>query len=186
VTLLALDISSTAVGYVVVDADGIDFGSRTLKGKTLQVRIHAAYHALRLLLDEAQPTAVAYEQFAWHSRVSIVVPEVSIIAILLLLCEQRGITPSTVNVSEAKSALVGSGKGDKEAMLRAAATAFGYDPAQLAYHWRKKTTRNGRTVYRDWYAADADGVVAFEEHAADALGVARAAQQAIGALREAA
>lgn len=125
-TLLALDISSTAIGYVVLDGTVVrNRGTRLLKSKCLQTRVTMAYHALRLLLDEVQPTHLAYEGAAYHAQPLALIAQQNVVGVLLLLCEQRGLTAIAIPPAAAKKALTGQGNAPKAAMVAATQTAFG-------------------------------------------------------------
>jgi Holliday junction resolvasome RuvABC endonuclease subunit len=115
-TTLALDISSTAIGFVVRDGDSaLTLGTIKLKARRLNTRIAMAHLAFQNLLERHAPTAICFEgpAYAGHG----VVEQARVVGVLCLLAEQRGLEPVEIPPSSAKKALTGKGNANKELML---------------------------------------------------------------------
>lgn len=158
---IGLDASSTSIGWVYIE-DGKPrwVGTSTLKGDITQ-RIVAAYVLTNQLIDGwGGVSLVKLESPAFRFKGSGI-PQVRVSGAIILACTQRGIACEEVTPTAAKKALQGSGKADKEAMLKAAAQQLGYDITQLEFIAQRK----------DLWVARQDGNVVLTEHAADAVGV---------------
>lgn len=119
-TILALDVSSTHLGYVIYHAAVIDHGEKTLAGP-IELRCRQAYNWLWLLLDRMQqPDLIAVESPV-AQYVKALIPQVRVSGALLTLAGQRDIPVIEVSPAQAKRALAGSGAACKAAMQAAAA-----------------------------------------------------------------
>lgn len=162
--ILGLDISSTAIGYVLRNGVVFDRGVIRLNPKAhIGARCVAARDALAALLDQHVVDAIAVESPVARFA-SAIIPQCRVSGIALELAERRGIVACEITPAEAKKALAGDGDASKEQMLIAAARHFGFAADALTYIKRRG----------DWIAL-MSGMVVYTEHEADALGVAMAA-----------
>ena len=129
--LLALDISSTNIGYVVWDGDGAEtVGTLTLKGDLL-ARIVAAQPQIEALVERVQPDAIAYEGPAHRAHALSMVAQQRMVGIALLIAGLRKIPLVEIAPSAAKKALSGNGNANKQMMeMCAGAYLSGHDEHQ--------------------------------------------------------
>lgn len=118
--ILALDASSTAIGWVRWDGEAaLAHGTVTLKGDLIG-RIALAETAVADLLRRHAPDVVALEgpttRYASH-----VIAQQRVCGVLLLAIYRAGVLSLEISPSAAKKALTGKGNADKHAMQRAAA-----------------------------------------------------------------
>ena len=169
--ILGMDISSTAIGYVVRNGAVIDRGVIRLDGKAhIGARCVVARDALAALLDRIVVDAIAIESPVARFA-SAIIPQCRVGGVVLELAERRGIVTCEIAPAEAKRALASNGDASKAQMLAAAAAHFGYDGDALAY-----VARRG-----EWIAITS-GMGVYSEHEADALGVAMAAARKVEVL----
>lgn len=158
--ILGLDISSTAIGWVLLQGIVADRGVIRLDGKApIGQRCVAARDAVESLLDQHAVDAVAIESPVARFAKAII-PQARMSGVILELTERRGILTCEVTPSAAKLALAGDGAATKREMLQAAAGHFGYKAKELEYRH-----------YRDEWGAWRGEVRVYAEHHADALGV---------------
>jgi crossover junction endodeoxyribonuclease RuvC len=143
--LLALDISSTNIGYIVWDGDTVTlFGTIVIKGELFD-RLIKAHPQIEALIDRAQPDAVAYEGPAYKTSAMAMIAQQRMVGIALLVAGLRRLPVMEIAPATAKKALTGAGNANKHIMQ----------------------------FHANQYADRVD--VPFDEHQADALGVAMAA-----------
>jgi Holliday junction resolvasome RuvABC endonuclease subunit len=163
VLILGLDVSSTAIGYVVRNGAVVDRGVIRLDSKAqIGVRCVAAHDAVATLLDQHAVDLLAIESPV--VRFGSCVPQIRVSGAVLELAARRGLLTIEIAPKEAKRVLAGDGDASKQQMLMAAAEAFGFEIEALAYVMRRG----------DWIAITS-GCGVFCEHEADALAVAVAA-----------
>lgn len=159
--ILAFDLSSTAIGWVVRDGDRvIDRGVIRLPAADISERCLVAIREVNVLLDRYAVDAVAIESPVARFAKAII-PQIRVGAMVLLACAERSLAWCEVAPKEAKKALTEDGAATKREMLEAAASYFGYDADALIYR-----------CYKDEWIAELGGAVVIREHEADALGVA--------------
>jgi Holliday junction resolvasome RuvABC endonuclease subunit len=144
-TTLALDMSSTSIGWVAWnDSTATAHGTVNLGNRPLAQRLVVAEIAIMSLLERHQPACVAFEGGAKGSRHVNAVQALQRAAGVLVLCATRAGVP-TVEIAplQGKKALTGKGKSDKEQMI----------------------------AFASKYLSGA-----FDEHAADAVGIALASE----------
>jgi len=162
---IALDASSTTIGWVLAEDGKRRFsGTYKLKGN-IDERVERAYSFVSDLLarwpGEVLVTEAPVGRFA-----KALIPQVRVNGAVILACRHRGVQWREVTPSQAKKALTGGGKAEKQDMLCAAAYHLGYDGAELVYCVKSGT----------WRAINTDQKVLFDEHEADAVGVMLAAE----------
>jgi Holliday junction resolvasome RuvABC endonuclease subunit len=159
--ILALDISSTAIGWCFRNSAVVSRGVIRLSlNQHIGARCCVARDALEKLLDQHAVDLVAIESPVARFA-SAIIPQCRVSGALLELVARLDVLACEVAPAVAKLALTGDGAASKQQMLEAAAAHFGYKDRALAY-----VKRRG-----DWCAVS-DGAAAFWEHEADALGVA--------------
>jgi Holliday junction resolvasome RuvABC endonuclease subunit len=159
--ILALDISSTAIGWCLRNSAVVSHGVVRLDPKQcIGARCVAARNEITDLLLWRRPDVLAIESPVARFAKAII-PQCRVSGALLELAARLDVLACEVTPAAAKLALVGDGGASKQQMLEAAAEHFGYKDRALAY-----VKQRG-----DWCAVS-DGVVVFWEHEADALGVA--------------
>ncbi len=171
-TILALDASSTSIGWVLYDGAVLAHGAITLAHDDLNHRCRLARASVGgLLILHPDIDAIGMET-PGGSFVGTVIPQCYVQGAIRCLAAEHDIPLCDVSSTAAKRALTKSGAAQKDAMLAGAASAFGYDPARLSYN--KMSYRPSKqfglriTVIRAWL----DGVWVYDEHQADALGIA--------------
>lgn len=123
-TILALDASSTMIGYCLYDGAVITSGELTLKDPDIAVRCAAAYAQLNSWLDYWQPDVVAIEAPVARFAKALI-PQVRVSGALMVAASLRGILVLEIAPSAAKAVLCGSGAASKEAMQAAAWERYG-------------------------------------------------------------
>ena len=173
-TILALDASSTMIGYCVYDGTVLDHGEIKLTGTDIADRCRQAHAALNLILATAPDVdAVAIEAPAASHKKGLI-PQCRVSGALMAAAALKGLLVVEVTPAVAKQALAKKGDATKAEMLRAAALYFGYQADALEYLCHRG----------EWGAWGA--VRQFSEHEADALGVALAATKLVTVERQAA
>lgn len=159
--ILGLDISSTAIGYVLRGGTVHQRGVIRLdKDAPIGQRCVAARDAVEQILEQHAIDCLAIESPVARFAKAII-PQARMSGVILELAERRGILTCEVTPTAAKLALAGDGAATKREMLQAAAEHFGYHADALGYvEWRG-----------EWWACWAT-VREYSEHEADALAVA--------------
>lgn len=160
---IALDASSTHIGWALMDGNQLRFsGTRKLKGALIE-RIGEAYDFLLYLLDQTWAgTKVLYVEAPAGNFKKGLIPQCFVGGAIRLACYQHGVEVVEVAPTSAKLALAKDGRADKIAMMKAAAPYLGYDEQTLAFVAPKSGSA---------YAMQ-DNAKVFDEHTADAVGVA--------------
>jgi len=157
---IAIDGSSTTLGWVLAEDGKRRFsGTYKLRGD-IEERIQRAYLFTLGLLKQWSPDVLITEAPAGNFKKGLI-PQVRVNGVIILACRQEGVLWCEVTPSQAKKALTGGGKAEKQDMLCAAAYHLGYNGAELVY-----VQRSGI-----WRAIDIDQSCLFDEHEADAVGV---------------
>jgi Holliday junction resolvasome RuvABC endonuclease subunit len=120
-TILALDASSTMLGYVVYDGSVFAFGEIALSGADIADRCRQAHISLDTLLKTmCAVDVIAIEApVAFHAKA--VIPQARVSGALLACAALRSYLVVEVTPNAAKKALAGQGNADKTAMQQAAA-----------------------------------------------------------------
>jgi Holliday junction resolvasome RuvABC endonuclease subunit len=123
-TILALDASSTTLGYCLYAGRVLAHGEHKLTGGDIACRCETAYDILTLLLKKwPQVDVVAIESPVWRFPNSTI-PQCEVRGVLLLACAQHWKPFCDVSPAAAKFALAGIGQCSKETM-QARASAYG-------------------------------------------------------------
>ena len=165
-TILALDASSTTLGWCVLAPGRPPLAKTIVLGSSrddIALRCLRAQQELALLIAASAPDAIAIEKWVWRFP-NTTIPQVLVQGALLAELQAHNLAYAVIQPSEGKQALTGAGVASKREMLEAAAPHFGYDTLLLRYEERRGL----------WYAVQC-GAVVYDEHAADALGIAIAA-----------
>jgi len=121
-TILALDASSTMIGYVVYAGAVLAHGEHKLAGGDIACRCQTAYDILVLLLERYP----AIDAIALESPVArfggAVIPQARVSGALLLLAAQRWKPVIELTPSQGKLALSGKGNASKDTMMARART----------------------------------------------------------------
>lgn len=120
-TILALDASSTMIGWVVLDAGQVrDHGEQKLAGADINDRCRQAYaHMGALLACHPDVDAVAIESPVARFA-KAVIPQAMVSGAIRTVCRLRDLHVVDVTPTEAKQALAGKGNVDKSRMQRCA------------------------------------------------------------------
>lgn len=115
-TILALDASSTMIGWVLYAGTVLEHGEHRLAGGDIAARCQTAYDILALLLDRFPAVdCIAIESpVARHAKA--VIPQARVSGALLLQAVQRWKPILEITPAAAKFALSGRGNASKEAM----------------------------------------------------------------------
>ena len=158
---IALDASSTTIGWVLGEDGQRRFsGTQKLKGE-LEARIEQAYSFTLSLLNTWIGAEILVTEAPGGRFMKGVLPQVRVNGVIILACRQRGVTWGEVSAKEAKLAFAGSGIAKKPDVILAAAPILGYDPAALVIKGSKSTP----------YRAFLDGKLVYDENEADALAI---------------
>lgn len=115
-TILALDASSTMIGYVLYAGTVIAHGEHKLQGDDIAVRCQTAYDVLKLLLDRyPQIDCLAIESPVARFA-KAVIPQARVSGAILTLAAQRWKHVVEIPPAAAKFALTGRGNASKETM----------------------------------------------------------------------
>lgn len=152
-TILALDASSTTVGWVLFDQGVVrDHSEIRLADRDIHDRLSAVSRVVGNLLDDLLRHERGIDAVAIESPVGrftkAIIPQAFVSGVIRLEAHRRGLAIVDIAPAEAKQALTGKGNADKS-MMRGAALVWGV---------------NG-------------------EHAADAVGVALAAVRKVQVTR---
>lgn len=169
-TLLALDMSSVAIGYVVRNSRVLQHGTIELNAKDdIAARCADAAIQIRLRLKFLADDGVCVDAVVIEAPVArfakAVIPQARLSGAVLAEVARAGYLWLELPPSSAKFALCKDGTASKYNMLMAAAPHFGYDLDALTF----------RAVRGKWVAYTSQSLV-YGEDAADALGLALAAQ----------
>lgn len=164
--ILALDISSTTIGWcwlqpdrtplaksIALGSSKVDIADRCVKAQSEVALLIAACGAI---------DCAAIEDFVWMSPTATI-PQALVKGAVLAELRAHGLAYCMIAPASAKRVLAGNGGADKQQMLTAAAPRFGHDPLFLEIACR-----------RGLWAAWMNDRLIYDEHAADALGIALA------------
>lgn len=173
---IALDVSSVTIGWVSAEDGQRRFSGTYDLGTTdepIQMRCWRAYQFVRgLILSWKGTEYVAIESPGGRFQKGVI-PQVRVSGAVMTAAQELGVNVVEVSATEGKKALTGTGKADKRAMLIAAAPKLGYAPSSLYYQQGKRFKKPANSG--DWRAWSYEGKVVFDEHEADAVGLALAA-----------
>lgn len=159
--IIALDISSTHIGWVRADEQGVqEVGTEHLLG-SIEERILQAYTFLGGDLFPYWRTDIVYVEAPAVCFPKGAIPQLRVNGAIMLAARQLGIRWVEVTPTQAKHALTGSGRAKKGAMLRATAQILGYTHRAIDI----SRTRGAWRLFVD------GDIEVCDEHAADALGV---------------
>jgi crossover junction endodeoxyribonuclease RuvC len=123
-TILALDASSTMIGYCLHAGEVLAHGEHKLAGGDIANRCQTAYDILVLLIERYP----AIDAIAIESPVArfggAVIPQARVSGALLLVAAQRWKPVLEVTPQQGKMALSGKGNADKSTMM-ARASVYG-------------------------------------------------------------
>jgi Holliday junction resolvasome RuvABC endonuclease subunit len=123
-TILALDASSTTIGYCVYDGTVLDHGEIKLTGTDIADRCRQAHAALNLILSTAPDVdAIAIEAPASPHKKSLI-PQCRVSGALMAAAALKGLMVVEVTPQAGKIALAGKGNASKDTMM-ARAHAYG-------------------------------------------------------------
>ena len=163
-TILGLDLSSTAMGWCYLHPERAPIARSITLGTSkddIADRCLKAQQEIALLIAACGDIdCVAIEDFVWMSPTGTI-PQACVRGAVYAELRTHGLSYCVVAPSAAKRALTQSGAADKRTMLWAAASHLGHDPLFLEIECR-----------RGLWAAWMNDLRIYDEHAADALGVA--------------
>lgn len=115
-TILALDASSTMLGYCVYDGSVFAFGEIALSGADIADRCRQAHAALNLILHTmCAIDCIAIEAPASRFKKALI-PQCRVSGALMACAALRGYLVVEVEPAKAKRALTGTGNADKQLM----------------------------------------------------------------------
>ena len=123
-TILAIDASSTTLGWVLYAGAALEHGEHTLAGDDIATRCQVAYDILALLIDRFPDVDCVALESPVLRFAKAVIPQARVSGALLLACAQRWKPVIEVSPTAAKFALAGVGNCGKETM-QARASAYG-------------------------------------------------------------
>ncbi len=163
--ILALDISSTAIGWCYLQDDRTPLAKSIALGGKLDIaaRCAKAQAEVSLLLAACGSVDCVAIEAPVAQHASSVIAQCRVAGAVLAELSAHTLAWCEVAPSVAKRALTTHGNADKAAMLKAAAPHFGHDVLVLEIEKR-------RGLWAAWRGEQA----VYDEHAADALGLALA------------
>lgn len=164
--MLALDISSTSIGYCYARSYGYfdAYGTIHLSStKDVYRRIAEGHAHICDLIDTYKPAVLISERNS-GTHVNGVIKCAWMVGGAILAANLYSIPFVEVSAKAGKKLLSDNGNADKAAMVQAAAKHFGFAAGAVGKH-------KGAVVWLKH-----DGSVAYDEHAADALGLLLAYQ----------
>lgn len=165
-TILALDISSVAIGWCLHNGAVRAHGTILLQHDDINHRCRLARaHIAGLIVLHPDLDAVAIEGPASQHKGALI-PQCLVSGAVRSYVAELDIVICDIPPQHAKQALAKQGNAAKDVMLTEAAEHFGYASV---------TTIRQRGI---WYAYSRDLIV-YSEHEADALGVALAAAKVV-------
>ena len=120
--LVGIDPGTAITGYGVVDkrGDRVSYVTcgvfRTSPDDTVPARIKSLYDQFNALLDEYRPESVGMERLFFTKNVTTGIPVARASGVLLLAIEQRGLSWTEYTPTAVKSAVVGTGRAEKQQM----------------------------------------------------------------------
>jgi Holliday junction resolvasome RuvABC endonuclease subunit len=123
-TILALDASSTMIGYVVYAGEVLAHGEHKLGSSDIATRCQTAYDILVLLLDRYEAIDCIAIEAPVARFAKAVIPQARVSGALLALASARWKHVIEISPKAAKLALAGKGNADKDTMM-ARARAYG-------------------------------------------------------------
>ena len=123
-TILALDASSTTLGWTLYAGAVVDHGEHKLAGADIATRCQTAYDILVMLFDRFPEVDCVALESPVSRFAKAVIPQARVSGALLLACAQRWKPVIEVSPTAAKFALAGVGNCGKETM-QARASAYG-------------------------------------------------------------
>lgn len=174
-SILALDVSSTTLGYCFYDGAAQAHGTILLQHADINHRCRLGRAQVAgLIVLHPDIDAVAIEGPASPHKGALI-PQCLVSGAIRSYVAELNIAICDIPPQHAKQALADKGNATKQDMLRAAAPHFGYDPETLVYRCRRG----------EWAAwLDGCAVPEFGEHEADGLGVALVAVKLVSVTRE--
>jgi Holliday junction resolvasome RuvABC endonuclease subunit len=126
VTLLGLDASSTAIGWVIYDGRVVDHGEVLLKSDDIAERCRLAYAGLGLILSNyPYVDAIAIESPV-AAFAKALIPQARVSGALMACAALSGLLVCEMTPMQAKRALAGEGNATKLAMRANAAEYMVY------------------------------------------------------------
>ncbi len=164
--ILALDISSTAIGWCYLQDDRAPLAKSIALGSKADIaaRCAKAQAEVALLLAACGSVDCVAIEAPVAQHASSVIAQCRVAGAVLAELSAHTLAWCEVAPSVAKRALTGRGDAKKLQMLQAAAAHFNHDPLFLEFAER-------RGVWAAWM----NDYCVYDEHAADALGLALAA-----------
>lgn len=124
--ILALDASSTSIGWVLYASKVLGHGEHRLQGDDIAVRCQTAYDVLALLLDRyPQIDCLAIESPVARFA-KAVIPQARVSGAILTLAAQRWKHVVEITPAAAKRVLTGKGNASKDTMM-VRARAYGVE-----------------------------------------------------------
>lgn len=119
-TTLALDASSTTIGWVIYDGTVLDHGEVQLRGSDIADRCRQAHAALGLILANYPDIDVIALESPVGRFPKAVIPQARVSGALLATAALKCLHVVEVTPTQAKKALTGNGAASKEIMQVAA------------------------------------------------------------------
>jgi len=122
VPLLALDASSTTIGWVVCAGTAVlNAGTITMTGRIIAGRCHQASCALEELLTQHPEVRMLAIEGPVARFANALIPQVRVSGALMAMAARHDLAVIEIAPTQAKAALTGCGLADKAAMQRMAA-----------------------------------------------------------------
>jgi Holliday junction resolvasome RuvABC endonuclease subunit len=123
-TILALDASSTSIGYVVYDGAVLDHGEIKLSGSDIADRCRQAHAALGLILANWPALDCIALESPVGRYVKALIPQARVSGALMACAALKRLHVVEVTPTQAKRALTSTGNADK-ALMRYEAHRYG-------------------------------------------------------------
>lgn len=120
--ILGIDPGIAIVGWGVIDFTGnklrpIAYGAITTPAHTpLTRRLESIYNDLSMIIDKYKPEAISVEELFFNTNVKTAITVAHARGIVLLCASQKGVPDFEYTPLQAKQALTGYGRADKQQM----------------------------------------------------------------------
>ena len=121
--ILGIDPGYAIVGYGIVDYDGykfntVSYGAITTPAKIdFPKRIDMIYNDMQTIIDTYKPEALSIERLYFNTNTTTAIDVAQARGVILLACEQKGLTINEYTPLQVKQAITGYGKAEKRQVI---------------------------------------------------------------------
>lgn len=121
--VLGIDPGYAIVGYGILDYDGykfstVSYGAITTSSKDkFSTRIDTIYNDMKTLIKTFKPEALAIERLYFNTNTTTAIDVAQARGVILLACEQGGLSINEYTPLQVKQAITGYGKAEKHQVM---------------------------------------------------------------------